>query len=175
MSRTFLMPLLRKGLTYLICNRIRNVNNWRVRSTWHGAASAKKLTGRGGASGHDRPNVSGRAWVLTGLKPDAGCNASSQFCSASGRCFVSVGPMRSARLVNSSCASGYSSAWTSTFKWPLWSNEWNSKWDTWRSLERSWWSDRTLCASGQVGPACPVTSSVAVSWANNFILSGGVL
>jgi hypothetical protein len=33
---------------------------------------------RGGASGHDRSDAFGHTWVLTGLKPDAECNASSQ-------------------------------------------------------------------------------------------------
>jgi hypothetical protein len=45
-------------------------------------------------SGHDRPDTSGREWTLTGLKPDDGCNASSQFYSASGRCFAGVGVVR---------------------------------------------------------------------------------
>jgi hypothetical protein len=50
----------------------------RVRSSPKETAKHARSIGQGGASGHDRPDASGRAWVLTGLKPDAGCNASGQ-------------------------------------------------------------------------------------------------
>jgi hypothetical protein len=50
----------------------------RVRSGARGTANAKGSIRHGGASGHDRPDASGRAWVLTKLKPGAECNASGQ-------------------------------------------------------------------------------------------------
>jgi hypothetical protein len=49
-----------------------------VRSSPRETVKHATLIGHGGASGHDRPNASGREWVLTGLKPDARCNASGQ-------------------------------------------------------------------------------------------------
>jgi hypothetical protein len=54
--------------------------------------------GRGGASGHDRPDASDREWTLTGLKPDAGYNTFGQFYSASDRCFAGVGAVRDLRI-----------------------------------------------------------------------------
>jgi hypothetical protein len=39
------------------------------------------------ASGHDRPDASGREWTLTGLKPDAGCSASGRLSRASSHLF----------------------------------------------------------------------------------------
>jgi hypothetical protein len=39
----------------------------RVRSSPREAAKHTRLIGRGGASGHDRPDASGREWVLTGI------------------------------------------------------------------------------------------------------------
>jgi hypothetical protein len=54
--------------------------------------------GHGGASDHDRPDTSGRKWTLTGLKLDIGCNASGQFYSAFGRCFVGAGAVCDLRV-----------------------------------------------------------------------------
>jgi hypothetical protein len=39
------------------------------------------------ASGHDRPDASGREWTLTGLKPDIGCSASDRLSRAFGHSF----------------------------------------------------------------------------------------
>jgi hypothetical protein len=54
--------------------------------------------GRGGASGHDQLDASGREWTLTRLKPDAGCNTSGQFCSVFGQCFAGASAVCDVRV-----------------------------------------------------------------------------
>jgi hypothetical protein len=74
----------------------------RVRSLAGPARSVRHLEGLqivwsigyGGVSSHDQPDASSHEWTLTGLKPDAGCNASGQFCSASGQCFAGASIVR---------------------------------------------------------------------------------
>jgi hypothetical protein len=65
----------------------------RVRSVLCVCVRLSLLIGRGGTSGHDRPDVSGRVrswWVLIGLKPDASTVASGSSSSASDRSLVGV-------------------------------------------------------------------------------------
>jgi hypothetical protein len=45
----------------------RQGSHWRVWSSPRETAKHAKSIGRGGASGHDRPDASGREWVLTGI------------------------------------------------------------------------------------------------------------
>jgi hypothetical protein len=64
-----------------LCDRMRPVNAQRVSVSWFSNRTRWRVQSR--STRHVRS-----WWELTGLKPDARCNASGQFCSASGRCFA---------------------------------------------------------------------------------------
>jgi hypothetical protein len=102
-----------------------------VRSLAGPALPAKRLEGlqiawsigHDGTSDHDRPGTSGRKWTLTRLKLDTGCNASGQFCSASGQCFMGVGDVRDLRVrfvqvVRSVAFDRWSTKSTVEIRWP---------------------------------------------------------
>jgi hypothetical protein len=104
----------------------------RVRSSPRETAKSARSIGRCGASGHDRPDASGRERELTG-RPDAGTVASGSSCSASGHWLTGAGAVRSARPVVAWRASGHTLPKSVTFRDYWKSNERNSKRDTWRA------------------------------------------
>jgi hypothetical protein len=109
------------------------LRNRSIRSHTQRTARVSELIGRGGASGHVRPNASGRQ--SRSLEP---------LWTAIGRWHYRVRSWRGARPVKQWNASGHTLPESVTFcdRWK--SKEQDSKRDTWRASPKSHWCDRTL-------------------------------